>query len=99
VFSHALPAPALIHYPRAGAVDVPASKLLVSWTPDRSASRYRVSLEQGENDGLTVELPAGSHSFQVPDGVLARNTETQLEIAAIGRNGNRTLVEVPFTTR
>jgi hypothetical protein len=60
---------------------------------------YRVQLEQGESDGLAVNLPPEQDSFRVPDGFLARGTETQLEIAAIGPNGNHTVVEIAFTTQ
>ncbi len=98
VLSHALPAAPRVIYPYEGAVKVPSSRLLVRWVPDAGAVRYQVSTEQDENDGLTVELPGGSSSFLVPDKILRPGTRTQLEIAAIARNGNRTLVEVNFTT-
>jgi len=98
VLSLALPpAPRPLH-PSPGAI-VSTHGLTVRWLPDRGPVSYRVVLEQDENDGLTIQLPAGSDSFRVPEGFLAPNRPTQLEIAAIGASGNRTLVEVPFTTR
>ena len=98
VFSHELPAPPVVVFPSEGATDVPTKDLRVAWDPDPQAQGYRVVLEQDENDGLTVVLPEGSGSFQVPDGFLAPGTETLLEVGAIGSNGNCTLVEVTFTT-
>ena len=94
-----LPPPPHVLYPREGAVDVPTSGLTVHWVRDRWNSGYRVQLEQGETDGLAVTLPPGRNSLQIPDGFLARGAETHLEIAAIGANGNLTVVEVDFTTR
>lgn len=92
------PAPRLI-FPYEGAEDVSTSRLVVYWRPERWVTGYRIQMEQGESDGLVVQLPAGRSSLQIPDGFLAPDTETQLEIAAIGSNGNRTVVEVNFTTR
>jgi hypothetical protein len=95
---HQLLPPAEILYPLEGAVNVPTSGLVVRWTSNPDAAGYRVELELDENDGLTVELPRGSNSFHVPDGLLASGAELKVEVAAIHRNGNRTLAEVHFTT-
>lgn len=97
--SFALPAAPRVVYPPQGASGVRTSGLTVLWLADRSVAGYRVQLEQGETDGLAVNLPPGRSSFRIPDGFLARGTETQLEIAAIGHNGNRTVVETVFTTQ
>ncbi len=99
VLSHELPAQPIVLHPRDGDVNVPATNLIVAWHPDAAASGYKVILEQGENDGLTADVPAGQSSFQVPNGILAAGTQTHLEIGAIGPNGNRTLAEISFTTR
>jgi hypothetical protein len=92
-----LPAAPRVVYPPPGAF-VPSSGLTVTWLADRSAAGYHVQLEQGESDGLAVKLPPGRNSFRVPDGFLARGTETLLEITALGPGGNRTVVEIAFTT-
>jgi hypothetical protein len=92
-----LPAAPRILHPAPGAL-VRGTHLKVHWQADREAVGYEVQVEQGENDGLRVRLPAGTSSFLVPDGFLARESETSLEVAAIGANGNRTLSEVIFTT-
>jgi hypothetical protein len=88
----------IVQHPSQGEADVPVTNLDVRWVPDPRASRYRIVLEQNENDGLTVEMPGTADSFRVPDGVLAPGTRTRLEVGAIGRNGNCTLVEVQFRT-
>lgn len=95
--SHSLPlVPEVIH-PYSEAVLSP-DDLLLMWVADEDVEGYVVSLEQDENDGLTVNLPAGSESFRVPNGVLLPGTETQFELGAIGPNGNITLVEIEFMT-
>lgn len=99
LLSYTLPAAPEMVYPLEGAVDVPASGLVIRWKADASAAGYQVVLEQDENDGLSVALPPGTDSFQVPDGVLHPHTKTQVEVAVIGENGNRTLVEIACATR
>jgi hypothetical protein len=50
---------------------------------------------------LTIDIPAGVTSVDVPKAFLTAGgpgTEWDLEVAAIGKNGNRTLVEQNFTT-
>lgn len=97
--SHDLPRVPTVNYPFEGATQVPTEGLEITWNVDTSARAYRLVLEQNDNDGLVVTLPAGSTSFQVPDHLLAANTETQLEVGAVAANGNCTLVEIVFKTR
>lgn len=97
--SHALPEAPRILWPLQGAQSVPAEDLTVRWAGDAGAVGFHVILEQGENDGISIRVPEESNSLEIPNGILAPGTETWLEIAAIGENGNRTLVEVQFTTR
>ena len=97
VLSHDLrPAPT-VTYPVEGDVTVPTT-LTVTWEPDQHARAYQVVLEQGDSDNMTVELPAGATSFSVPAGVLRSGEESHVEVGAYHANGNRTLVEVSFTT-
>lgn len=96
--SHELLAEPRITYPLEGQENVPTTNLTVTWDADSEASGYRVILEQGENDGLIVELPAESNSFRVPDGLLAPGTETHVEVGVMAHNGNCTIVEVAFMT-
>jgi hypothetical protein len=99
VLSFELPAPPQPIYPFEGATLVPTQDLLVSWTPDPGAAGFEVVLEQGETDRLAVQLPAGTSEFRVPDGVLAPGTRSHLEVGAVGPNGNRTFVQVEFSTQ
>ncbi len=96
--SHRMPATPDLLFPSEGLAGVSTKDLEVRWTPDPAVARYRVVLEQGDNDGLSVELPAGSSSLRVPEGVLRPGTETLVEIGAVGPEGNCTLVEAVFTT-
>jgi hypothetical protein len=98
VVEHTLPEPARILWPLAGARDVPGDGLTVAWEGDSSASGFHVILEQGDNDGISIHVPGDSESLEIPAGILEPGTETMLEIGTIGPNGNRTLVEVTFTT-
>jgi len=98
-FSHALPSVPIVRYPPEGALDVPTTGLVLSWVPDPLADSYRVNLEQGETDVMTVIVRDGSGTFRVPDGVLEGGRRAQLEIGAVGPDGNTTIVEIPFLTR
>ncbi len=93
-----LPMPEVI-FPFEGAHDIPAADLVVTWIPDPRAEQYRIVLEQGDDDNLAAVLPGSQNTFRVPNGVLAPNTLSHVEIGAVGRNGNCTLVEIQFTTR
>ena len=97
--SHELPKAPVILYPSEGELNVPSSNLTVRWQPQGEAEGYVVSLEQDDNDGITVNLDADTSQFTVPARILEPNTETQVEVGAIGSNGNCTLVEVTFMTR
>jgi len=96
--SHSLPLPPRITYPLAGETGVPTTGLTLTWTPDPAVTAYRIVLEQDDNDGLEVTLPAGTGSFAVPPGFLAGAAETLFEVGAVGANGNSTISEVVFTT-
>jgi hypothetical protein len=98
VLSHRLLAAPSVLYPPDGATNV-STELIVGWIPDPEAAGYQVVLEQDENDGLTVRLPAGSSSLVVPPGVLAPGKESHVEVGAIAPGGNVTLAESFFTTR
>ena len=97
VLSHDLRPVPVVTYPRDGDMAVSAT-LTVTWQPDPGASAYQVVLEQGDSDTLTVELPRSATSFAVPAGVLRSGEESHVEVGAYAPNGNRTLVEVSFTT-
>jgi hypothetical protein len=93
-----LPAPVVL-YPLDGDDAVPSEDLEIRWMPDARATAYRIVLEQNENDGLRVDLPPGSDSFRVPNGLLQPSTETLVEVGVVAPNGNCTLVEFSVETR
>ena len=97
--SHSLIRPPAIIHPRTGDVDVVGDGLQVRWAGASGAAAYEISLEQDDNDGLTATLDGRSRSFEIPSGILRSRTETYLEVTAISPSGNRTAVEVVFTTR
>lgn len=96
---HDLARPAQILWPVEGATAVPTEGLVVSWEGDPSAAGFHVMLEQGDNDGIAIQVPPGTESLAIPGGILESGAETLLEIATISASGNRTLYEVQFTTR
>lgn len=97
VLSHALlPAP-VVTYPLQD--EVVETSFDVTWSPVPGARAYVIGLEQGDSDNLAASLPASQTVFSVPAGVLAPGRESHLEVAAVGANGNRTVVEVEFLTR
>ena len=96
--SHALLAAPVVTFPAYEASGVPAEDLRVSWLPQAGVRGYQVGLEQGETDLMVAQLGAGTSSFKVPQELLAPRTPYRIEVAAIGANGNITLVKIPFTT-
>lgn len=95
--SHRLPAAPQITFPLEGLAQVPLSPT-ITWMAAPEATSYTLGVEQHGDDRLIVLLPAGSNRFQVPLGILAGSTETQVEVGAVGANGNCTLYEVTFFT-
>jgi len=95
--SHFLPDAPVVTYPLQG--ETVETTFDVTWAPVPGARAYQIVLEQGDNDNLTAELPAGIHFFSVPPGILAPGLESHVEVGAVADNGNRTVVEVEFRTR
>ena len=69
---------------------------------DEEVASYQLIIE---NEDLklffTIDIPASVTSVDIPRAFLeagGAGTEWDIEVAAIGRNGNRTLVEQNFTT-
>lgn len=97
--THALPAPASLLRPVAGAREVGAADLVVTWTPVTSGAAYIIYIEQPElNVSLTARLPASVTRFAVPAGVLVPGRDYQLGIGTVTAQGNSSFVETTFTT-
>jgi hypothetical protein len=96
---HSLPPPTRFVVPEAGSREVPAIGLRISWKPVGDASAYILEIEQEQSPvHLTTKLPASTTSFAVPDGFLRADTEYNLAIGTVARNGNISYVETSFTT-
>ena len=96
---HALPSPAAILRPAAGARGVHVKDLVITWTAVKNAVAYIVTIEQNKSDvSITARLPASAASFAVPDGFLRRGTGYLLGIGAVTGNGNVSFAETTFTT-
>jgi len=96
---HALPSPAAILRPAAGARGVHVKDLVITWTAVTNAVAYIVTIEQNKSDvSITARLPASAASFAVPDGFLRPGTGYLLGIGAVTGNGNMSFAETTFTT-
>jgi hypothetical protein len=96
---HELPATASFLQPRAGAWDMGAKNVNITWTPVKNLAAYIIKIEQrtlGVN--LKAILPASVTTFAVPDGFLLPGTQYQLAIGNVSNDGNISFVETTFTT-
>jgi hypothetical protein len=97
--SHELPRPTEILSPAEGAEGVPTQGLRVRWRPDPAVVTYIVVIEQEELElTVTAQLAGGVGEFAVPDDFLDPGTEYKLAVGAIADGGNRSFVEIEFTT-
>lgn len=100
--SHTLPeAPTLTSLPTARS-DKTAKGVKVRWTAVKDAVAYEVVLMEDGNKRddrrkLRMNLPEGSTSSRIPEGLLVVGAEYKLAVGALLENGNRTFVEVPFS--
>jgi hypothetical protein len=97
--SHKLPGPVSLVRPRADEKNVPVIGLRIGWNPARNLAAYLVVLEDEKlGREMSVNLPAAATSFAVPDGFLASGTEYKLAIGTVAKDGNKSFVEITFTT-
>ena len=100
--THELLPPPIVLQPRDGTWIGARTTPTVHWLPDRAARGYRVRLEQGEDEGdddeLSIELPADSDSFRIPPGFLQPGELTHLEVGVVSVSGNTTFREIVFRT-
>jgi hypothetical protein len=98
--SHLMPAESVIMSPAAGS-EVPAGALRVEWSAVPGLRKVVIELENESVDPeqvLSAELPGDATSFDVPAAFMLPGSEYQVGIAAVGENGNITVVESIFTT-
>lgn len=98
--SHLMPSAPVILSPAAES-EVPADSLRIEWSSVPGLRKVVIELENESLDPeqvLTVELPADATSFDVPASFMLPASGYQVGIAAVGDNGNITVVETIFTT-
>ena len=98
--SHELPAAPTIINPVQGEV-VGADALTIQWSAVSGIVEYIVEFENESVDPeqtLTVNLPASTTSFDVPEALLVPGADYQVGVAAVGDNGNITVTETTFST-
>jgi hypothetical protein len=96
---HRLPATASLLWPKAGARDVNAANLKISWTPVADLTAYIITIKASKMGGsLEARLSPSAATFSVPDGFLHPNTEYELSIGTVTAEGNISFVETTFTT-
>ncbi len=95
-----MPAAPVIMSPAAES-EVPAGALRIEWSTVPGLRKVVIELENESFDPeqvLSVELPADATSFDVPAAFMQPGSEYQVGVAAVGENGNITVVETVFTT-
>ena len=98
--SHLMPAEPVIMSPAAGS-EVSPGALRIEWSAVPGLRKVVIELENESVDPeqvLSVELSANATSFDVPAAFMRPSSEYQVGIAAVGENGNITVVETIFTT-
>jgi hypothetical protein len=98
--SHQLPEPTVITNPVQGAVVEPDS-LTIQWSAVPGIAEYVVEFENESTDPeqiLTVNVPANSTSFEVPNSLVTPGNDYQVGIATVGASGNVVVTETTFST-
>jgi hypothetical protein len=99
VLSHSLPEAVSLVYPRPDQKSVPVTPLNIRWRPVKNSAASIVILEQ-ENTGreIRVNLPGAAREFAVPESFLRPRTGYTLAVGTVSEHGNKSLVEIAFTT-
>jgi hypothetical protein len=98
--SHLMPPEPVITAPLEGS-EVPAGALRVEWSAIPGLKKVVLELENESVDPeqvLSAELAPDATSFDVPASFMRPGSDYQVGIAAVGANGNITVVETTFTT-
>jgi hypothetical protein len=98
--SHLMPAEPVITFP-AEESEVPVGSIRIEWSAVPGLQKVVLELENESTNPeqvMTAELPADATSFDVPASFIQPGGEYQIGVAAVGLNGNITVVESTFTT-
>lgn len=103
--SHQLPGAPRIQSPSANSSIKANQGFTIQWTPAAQIEGYVISVDDDDdnededtNRAFEVEVPASQTSLVVPGGWLQRNAKYQLSVTAEGRNGNKVVSELNFST-
>ena len=98
--SHQLPGETTILHPAHESV-IPVDSLTIQWSNVPGIREYILEFENESADpeqALTLNLPPGTTSFEVPPGLLVAGSDFQVGIQTVADNGNIVAVEVTFST-
>jgi hypothetical protein len=97
--SHRMPDASSFVQPQPDATNVPAKGMQVRWRAVKNVAKWLVIIEhEPTGNTFSVNLPPTASTFVVPDGFLAPGRKYKLGIAAVGSDGNSTVIETDFTT-
>lgn len=96
--SHSVPERPVVFSPEDGE-QLDIDDVEVEWAPDPRVENYFLEIDQQDPKFKNViNIQPGSTSFQIPAEMLLPGTAYTIGLAAVGDNGNATLVEVEFET-
>lgn len=97
--NHTLPATTAFLQPKADARGMSTKDLKIRWSPVKNLAAYIIEIEHSElNLKLKATLPGSATTFNVPNGFLLPDTEYQIIIGTVTKEGNASFVETSFTT-
>lgn len=101
--SHDLPPPAVVLSPEEdGSVDPDAATITWSHPQPRRLAGFEVIVENvtAGVQRTSFTLPSSATTVRIaPEALAGPGKSFKLEVLAVSTNGNKTIVEVPFTTR
>src|SRR5688572_19730677 len=98
--SHQLPGETTILNPVHESV-IAAGSLTIQWSAVPEIREYILEFENESADpeqALTLNLPPGVTSFEIPAGLLVAGSDFQVGVQTVSDNGNIVAVEVTFST-
>ncbi len=99
--SHDLPPAATILWPKEDAEVAAGVPLTIRWSQVPGIEKFVLEFENESADperALTLDLPPGATSFQIPSRLLPAGSEFQIGVLSVAENGNVVVVESAFTT-
>jgi len=99
LLTHRLPTPVSLVGPRPDPQSLSKAGFQIRWKPDMKLAGYLVIVEdEAAGREISANLPPSASSFTVPDSFLMPATEYRIAVAATSKDGNRSIIEIPFKT-